>query len=100
MFVNSDKRRLYWLIIEYLNQHISARTFCDEFYYCYDLAIDYDTLTQQEKDGFSSLSEITGRFSEFENDIRKYPGTYYTEQQLRQKVTETKEALNAKDFLF
>jgi hypothetical protein len=100
IYENSDKRKLYWLIVEYLNNHVTARIFCDEFYYCYDLELDFDCLTEKESDAFLSLSNVVSRFSEFEDDIRKYPGTYFTEQQLRQKVEETKRELDAKNFVF
>ena len=64
MFEKEDKRRLYWLIDQYLSGKITERVFCDEFYYCYDLEMDYTTLTEFEHRIFSELSTIRGRFSE------------------------------------
>ena len=95
MFEKDDKRRLYWLMDNYLSDVITAKTFCDEFYYCYDLELDSELLTKLEEQVFAELGTVTGRFSEFEEDIKQYPGTYFTEKQLRQKVQETQEKLKA-----
>ena len=89
-----DKKRLYWLMNYYLKGEIDAWTFCNEFYECYDLKLDSKTLTNIEGKAFAALSLIAGRFSNIEEDLRKYPGTYFTEDELKQKVLETKELLN------
>lgn len=94
MYKKTDKRRIYWLINLYLSGKISPWDFCNEYYGCYDLEIDRDTLTSLEIKAFSELSVVAGRFSNFQEDIEKYPGVYFTEEQLRQKVIETKELLS------
>ena len=48
MFKKNDKRRLYWLLDQYLTGKITERIFYDEFYYSYDLELDYSTLTELE----------------------------------------------------
>ncbi|NML22436.1 magnesium and cobalt transport protein CorA [Pseudoflavitalea sp. G-6-1-2] len=93
MFEKNDKRRLYQLMDMYLSGNISDKVFCDEFYYSYDLEIDLDTLTDIEKKAFSELSTVSDRFSEFEEDHIKYPKGFYTSEELKQKITETKEKL-------
>lgn len=93
MFEKKDKRRLYWLIDQYLSNKINGSTFCEEFYYCYDLEVDSNTFTKLEENTFSSLSTIVNRFNDIEEDLIKYPGTYFTEDQLRKKVIETKNLL-------
>lgn len=93
MFEKNDKRRLYQLMNMYLANIISAKVFCDEFYFSYDLEIEMESLTDIEKIAFAELSAISDRFSEFEEDLIKYPGTYYNEEQLKQKIIETKEKL-------
>ena len=93
MFPKDDKRRLYWLMEQYLAGKIDGGTFCDEYYYSYDLEVDYDTLSDTEHQAFRDLSRVSGRFSQFEEDIKKYPGTYFTEEDLRKKVQETQEKL-------
>lgn len=80
MFAKNDKRRLYQLMDMYLSGFIEAPTFCDEFYYSYDLEMDYKTLSKEEHSAFSELSTVSGRFSEFEEDHKKYPGAYFTEK--------------------
>ena len=93
MYKKNDKRRLYWLIDSYLSKEVTAKFFCDEYYYCYDLELDDEFLTDLEKDNFSRLSAVVSRFSEFKEDIENYPGIYFTEQELKQKIIETKENL-------
>lgn len=93
MFEKNDKKRVYWLLDQYLAGKIDARTFCDEFYYSYDLEIKRSSLSQLESKIFSNLSIVAGRFSEFEEDHINYPGTYFTEEELKNKVIETREAL-------
>lgn len=93
MFEKNDKRRLYWLIDMYLNGKIDAYTFCNEYYYSYSLEISDDVLSKLEKKYFSELDKITSWFSDSEADLRKYPGLYYTEEELRKKIIETKERL-------
>ena len=87
MYKKNDKERLYWLINNFLNDKISAKEFCDEFYASYDLEIDFDTLTELEKVIFAELGNTTGRFSEYEEDIKKYPNTYFSRNQLKNQLT-------------
>lgn len=93
MFEKNDKRRLYQLMNMYLSDTISSKVFCDEFYYSYDLEVSDDDLTEFEQKAFSELSKISDRFSEFEEDLVKYPDTYYNEEELRKKIIETKDKL-------
>jgi hypothetical protein len=93
MYEKTDKRWIYQLIDMYLDKKINESTFCHEFYCSYDLELDYDTLTEDEYKAFYELSEIAIRFSEFEEDIKKYPGIYYTKEELKKKITETREKL-------
>jgi len=93
MFEKNDKRRLYQVMDMYLSGNINDKVFCDEFYYSYDLEIDLDTLTDLEKKAFSELSTVSDRFSEFEEDHIKYPKGFFTAEELKQKIIETKEKL-------
>ena len=95
MYDKTDKRRLYQLMDMYLDNKISAWTFCDEFYYSYDLEIDEADLTQIEQDCFRALNAISSRFSPSEKDHIKYPGVYYTKEELRNKIIETKSKLGS-----
>lgn len=93
MFEKDDKRRLYWLIDQYLSGKITERTFCDEFYYCYDLELDYTVLTEKEYQVLSELSKVVSRFSEYEEDHKLDENAFFTVKQLNKKVVETKEKL-------
>jgi len=87
-------RRVYHLIEQYISEQISDDTFCDEFYYCYELNIDHSTLASLEREAFAAIGDIAERFTNI-NDDRK-PETVATSNsaQLRKAVKEASEALN------
>ena len=95
MFEKNDKRRIYWLIDQYLSGKINDWAFCNEYHDCYDLELSLNTLTDLESKVFSKLSTIASRFSDIEKDLKKYPGTYFTKEELKQRVLEAKVLLNA-----
>ena len=95
MYNKNDKRRLYWLINLYLENKIDERNFCDEFYYSYDLEIDNNDLTEKEHDAFSSLSAISGRYSEYKEDHMLDANAFTTTQELCDKIKETHNKLKA-----
>jgi hypothetical protein len=93
MYDKNDKRRLYWLLDQYLFGKIDEAPFCDEFYYSYDLEIDVETLNEKEKQAFSELSTVSSRFSQYEEDHKLDVHAFSTVQELKQKIIETKEKL-------
>lgn len=93
MYNKNDKRRLYWLIDQYLLGKINEPTFCDEFYYSYNLEIDSETLNKIEQQAFLGLSKVSSRFSHYEEDHKLDARAFSTVQELRGKIIETKEKL-------
>lgn len=93
MFDKNDKRRLYWLIDEYLFDKIDESTFCDEYYYSYNLELDHATLLDNEKKLFSDLGAVASRFSEFEEDHKINDKAFSSASELRNKIIETKSKL-------
>lgn len=96
MYQKTDKRRLYWLIAEYLDNKISAKEFSSEFYDCFDHELDKDELTKYEYLHLKLLDQVAVGYSDLEEEEGesvKYPGLYFNEVQLRAKVLETVEAL-------
>jgi hypothetical protein len=87
------KKYLYTLLFLYLKGQINEVGFCDEFYKIYNLGELEEKLELDEDFIFNQLSEVAGRFSEFESDHQKYPGVYYTKAELAAKILETKEKL-------
>lgn len=73
----------------YLANKITAAEFCDEYYYCYDLELDRDSLNESERRAFSALGKVAGRFSDFESDHLLDSKAFTNEEQLRQKILET-----------
>ncbi|TCN60928.1 magnesium and cobalt transport protein CorA [Flavobacterium circumlabens] len=97
MYRKNDKRRLYWLIDEYILGKINESTFCDEYYYSYDLEIDNSTFTHNEKYIFSELSKVTSRFSQYEEDHILDSKAFSSIDELRQKVLETRDKLKGEN---
>ena len=97
MYDKSDKKRLYWLIDEYLSHRISEPVFCDEFYLSYGLGVDPNILSEKEKKSFLELYEVSSRFSEFEDDHKLDPRAFSTVIELREKILEVKKNLYAKN---
>jgi hypothetical protein len=93
MYDKSDKRRLHWLIDEYLSGNINESVFCDEFYFSYDLELDRQTLSEIEQRIFNELSKVTSRFSEFEEDHKLDSRAFSTANELREKILESQENL-------
>lgn len=90
----SDKERIYHLINLYLYGKINETTFCRDYLRIYDIELDYDTLNEEEYHTFSNLARIASRFSECEEDIMRYPGVYYTKNELNKEIKEAKTKLN------
>jgi hypothetical protein len=67
-------------------------------YYCYDLELDYESLSETEREAFKELSFVSSRFSEFRKNIEQHPGVYFTSKELRKKVQETQEKLVSNHF--
>ncbi len=93
-FEKNDKRRLYWLIGQYLTNKMDAWAFCKEYHECYDVEINPNTLTPLEAKMFAELSIVAGRFLLSKKDHIQYPEIYYNEEELRHKITDAKKALN------
>lgn len=95
MFKKDDKRRLYWLMDIYLSGKIDEKMFCDEYYYSYDLEIDYKGLSSIEEKAFFELSAVSSRFSEFKEDHELDSKAFSTKEELQKKVKETQEKLKS-----
>ncbi len=93
IFDKKNKKYLYLIIDLFASGKIDEKTFCDEYYYSYDLAIDYSTLTENEYRIFLELSEIVDRFSEYPEDHKLDIHAFTNKEELKKKILETKNAL-------
>lgn len=91
----SPKERLYWLMALFMDNKIEPTTFCDEFYTTYENDLD-EPLTAAEKSMFMLISKEGSRFSEYNDDLERYPNVYVTEQEIRNIVSEALDKLNDK----
>jgi hypothetical protein len=94
MFPATDKRRLYWLLDLYNQKKISSATFVDEYNVCYNQELDLDQLDIKERKLFYELMIVACRFTDVQEDIIKYPNTYFSEADLQKKAVETQALLN------
>jgi hypothetical protein len=90
MFENTDKKQLYWLMDQYLADKIDAWDFSNKYHSCYDVELDLDCLSRKEYQLFSDLSLMAGRFSPYKEDHIAQPGFFYTDEELRRRVSEIK----------
>jgi len=79
----TNREALWYLIDGLLAGSYSVNNFCDEFSRIYNIEIDYDELTSEERLEFRELSKITGRFSPYEEDQKLYA---YNENDVYEKV--------------
>jgi hypothetical protein len=86
------KESLWYLINGLLNGSYAINIFCNEFTIIYDLEVDYDELTPDENYEFGKLCEMTGRFSNDEEEL-KIPNMYCSENEIRDKVKNIVEKL-------
>jgi hypothetical protein len=93
MYQESDKRRIYWLLEQYLQNRIDETTFCDEFYFSYDLGINKEVLNVLERQVFWELSHVASRFSQYEEDHKLDPHAFTTKEELKEKIIEIYEKL-------
>lgn len=92
----NDKRRLYWLIDEFILGRIDEQTFCDEYYYSYNLEIDSATYNETEKRVFGELGKVSDRFSPFESDYELDARAFTNKNDLRQAINVAKRALTTR----
>lgn len=87
MFEKNDKRRIYWLIDAFLKGNITEEIFCDEFYYSFDLEIDYNSLNPAEYKLFNELAFVVSRFTSNDEELIKYPKAYFSRKELNDKIS-------------
>ena len=90
----TEKEQLWYLINGLLNNTYDTKVFCMEFTRIYNLEVDYEELSEQENMEFIDLSEMAGRFSDNEDEL-KIPNMYYSEDDILSKVKHVKSVLNA-----
>ena len=85
----TTKRDFIFLLKSYESSMINGRSFSNEYYKIYDLGGEITDASKNELSQLAKLGEIAGRYSWIEKDHKDYPGTYYTEEELRDAVEKT-----------
>ena len=81
------KEQLYYLLEKYHDGEYDTKTFADQFDYIYAHGSDEANFIQEEHELFYGVFRIVGRHSPFKDDHEKYPGVYYTDEDVR-KIAE------------
>lgn len=90
-----NKNYFYSLIDEYLADQINEVTFCDNFINAYVHSnIDFQIMTKEELMYIKNLEKVVSRFSPFEEDFINCPNAFYTKDELKQQIIETKNLLD------
>ena len=76
------------MIEKYHFGEYDTNTFADEFDMIYCHEGNEADLLKEEDNLFAELSKIAGRYSPFEEDHQKYPGVYYTDEDVKTKAEE------------
>ena len=82
----TDRQKLWMLIESLIKGKIGITDFCDDFVVAYNLKTDYDELSEEEHLAFRKLNTTAARFTEFEEDLVKYPNVYYSENDVREEA--------------
>lgn len=89
----TEKEKLYYLINGVLNGSYQIEVFCNEFTRIYNLEVDYSQLSKEENIEFSDLSDMAGRFSDNEENL-KIPNMFFSKEDIWKKVAYVKKVLN------
>lgn len=94
MFNKTDKKYLYWIMDYYLSDKITGKSFCDAFYESYNLELNHACLSESEQKTFNELHSVVSRYTSFKEDLLRYPGVYFNDEQLKTAVLKAKEELS------
>ncbi|HCM87837.1 MULTISPECIES: colicin immunity domain-containing protein [Enterococcus] len=83
----TKREQLYYLLNGLHDGIIDINNFTNQFMKIFDLEIDYDELSKKEYEIFGNVSDMAARFSDSTEDL-KLPNVYFSEQQIREKVTQ------------
>ena len=88
-FEMTKKQQLYYLLESFIDGRYDVQTFCHAFEDVFYPEIPKDELTAFELLKFNTLGDAVVRFSPFSEDIKAYPGTYYTEIEIENAIKST-----------
>ena len=94
MINKTDKKYLFWIMDNYLSDKITGESFCDAFYESYDLELNHTCLSETEQRTFDELHTVVSRYTSIKEDLLRYPGMYYNDEQLKTAVLKAKEELS------
>lgn len=80
------REQLFFLLKEFSEGKYTVPSFCDAFEDVFFPDIPRDELNYHEIDLFEKLGEIIARYTPYEDDLRKYPGVYKSETEVKSAI--------------
>ena len=90
MHDDTNRQKIYLLLDSYIMGDIDEKVFCEEFYYLYDLGLDYTTLSELEREAFRDLNAVVSRFSPYAEDHALDSTAFSTGLELKEKIMKVK----------
>lgn len=82
----TKKQQLYYLIEEFVKGNYSVKSFCQAYENTFYPDFPKKELTSEELSKFEFLGSIVSRFSPFDEDVKLYPNTYFTEEYVKEAI--------------
>ncbi len=93
----TNREELWYLIYGLIKGTYTMKIFCSEFTRIYNLEIDYDSLSADERHEFKDLCEMAERFSDDLSEL-EIPKMYFSEKQIFDKVIEIEKEIGRKEY--
>ncbi len=88
------REKLYALLNDFIHNRMGIEQFCSMFSDTFRLEIDYNCLSDLEKEQFNTLSRIAYGYTDNDEEIQKYPGYRFSDKQVVEKVDEVCKIFN------
>ena len=82
----TKKQQLYYLLEAFNRKEYDVKTFCSAFEEVFYPDVPKEELTEFELSKFEDLAKIVVRFSPFEDEIKKLPNVYYSEEDVKNAI--------------
>lgn len=74
--------KIIYILTEYKKGNYTTADFCDLFEEYYR-EVELLSIPKTTENWLTGLDELCGRFSQFQDDHRNYPGVFYTDEDIR-----------------
>lgn len=89
----NSREKLYDILRKYVFGVYPTKVFCEQFSKIFDLELNIKEISEGEYKSFKEISDISSRYSPFDEDLKNYD-CYYSEEYVRDKAKEILDKLN------